>query len=210
MEDAIKSFIQAIKPLVKKIDVNRKDDLNLFAEVIESHLDEKGSCAINFICTHNSRRSQLGEFILRILTNYKGLNGITTFSGGTEATAFNHRMVSALNKHGFHFESTVGDQNPIYTYASEDHILQQKMFSKKYSHDFNPQDDFIAVMVCDHADENCPIILGASHRISLPYIDPKVADDTPEESEAYYEKVEEVGSEMWYLCEILEELMANG
>jgi arsenate reductase len=37
-------------------------------------------------------------------------------------------------------------------------------------------------MTCSEADKNCPIVLGALDRISLPYNDPKEADGTPEEA----------------------------
>jgi arsenate reductase (thioredoxin) len=52
-------------------------------------------------------------------------------------------------------------------------------FSKRYDDPSNPQEGFAALMVCDEADAGCPAVRGASLRLSLPFADPKVYDDTP-------------------------------
>ena len=53
------------------------------------------------ICTHNSRRSHLGQLWLAIGADFFELPQLETFSGGTEATAFNPRAVAALHRVGF-------------------------------------------------------------------------------------------------------------
>jgi len=84
--------------------------------------------------------------------------------------------------------------------------MQHVMFSKKYDDDYNPHSGFIAVMVCDHADEGCPVVQGAAHRISLHYVDPKRDDDTPMESDTYRETVELIGKETLYIMSKVKEL----
>lgn len=59
--------------------------------------------------------------------------------------------------------------------------------------------DFIAIMVCDDADTNCPFVPGAKHRFSLTYTDPKHADGKENELEVYVNKIWEIGSEMWFM-----------
>ena len=53
-------------------------------------------------------------------------------------------------------------------------------------------------MTCSHADENCPLVLGASGRIALTYDDPKEFDGTPMEVEKYAERVHQIGTEIFY------------
>ena len=201
MDQTIFNFIQDRYAELESIDIDRQDDLNVLAEIIGADLKSKDRSRITVICTHNSRRSQLAEFLLRIMAHHFNIEGIQTYSGGTEATAFNHRMVKALKEYGFSFTKSDDLENPRYQYQSEYSDFDQVMFSKVYNDAYNPSEEFIALMVCDHADQNCPIVSGASHRISLPYLDPKASDDTPDEKYAYAEKVKEIGREMLYLCE---------
>ena len=74
---------------------------------------------------------------------------------------------------------------------------------KKYSHEVNPKSDFAAVMVCTKADKECPFVQGASTRVAIPYIDPKLSDGTPEEAATYLAKSEEIGREMLYLFSLV-------
>ncbi len=201
MDESVKLFINEVKLEFDQINPNRKKELSFLAELIHEELKKMSCCKVMFICTHNSRRSQLAEFLLRIVAHDKGINGLETFSGGTEATSFNYRMVNALDSFSFNFDQTNDISNPKYSFLSNHKELNQVMFSKVYDDSSNPQSNYIAVMVCDHADQNCPIVSGASHRISLPYVDPKNSDDTPQEVDAYVNKIEEMGREMLYLCE---------
>ncbi|HAB89337.1 MAG TPA: hypothetical protein DCF84_02285 [Bacteroidetes bacterium] len=41
----------------------------------------------------------------------------------------------------------------------------------------NPSENFVAVMTCDHADENCSTIFGTERRIPIRYEDPKAFDN---------------------------------
>ncbi|WP_020569704.1 arsenate-mycothiol transferase ArsC [Neolewinella persica] len=152
---------------------------------------------LNFICTHNSRRSHLGMIWAAVAAAHYGLENVHTYSGGTEATAFNPRAVAALKRAGFRIVSPGGD-NPHYRVSFAEGELPLACFSKVYNHPDNPQQDFAAIMTCSDADENCPLISGASFRLPLTYEDPKVADDTPQEGERYDERVAQIGREMLY------------
>lgn len=174
--------------------------LRLTADLINQSIQKFGKAKIIFICTHNSRRSQLGEAWLVAAKQFFQLKNIRSYSGGTEATSFNIRMVVALRESSFHLHSSGPITNPKYKLlALRESRLPHLMFSKVYNDEFNPRENFIALMVCSDADENCPIVHGAEHRISLPYLDPKEFDDTPMEALAYSDKVKEIGREMIYL-----------
>jgi len=159
---------------------------------------KKGSPAhLNFICTHNSRRSHLGMIWAAVAAHHFGLENVTTYSGGTEATAFNPRAVAALERAGFRIENP-GGENPDYlVHYAEDHP-PLVCFSKRYDDPANAAGTFAAIMTCSDADDNCPLIPGAELRLALTYEDPKVADDTLAEAERYDERVAQIGREMLY------------
>lgn len=194
--------------LLKLIEINdyvipteRQKTLNELSAKLKEVLVSHKALHINFICTHNSRRSQLAELLLFSIAREKGINEIFTYSGGTEATAFNHRMINALSSHGIELYKMGPNENPLYmhTIGNETHYY----FSKKYDHEINPSTKFIPITVCSDADQNCPIIPNAEFRFHLGYIDPKHSDDTDKELETYKKKVVEVAAEMHYLIEKL-------
>jgi arsenate reductase len=194
---------QSISKLELEFDLipeSRKQELKAIALIIKDSLTLFGRADLTVICTHNSRRSQLGQLWLKVAALHYGVNNIFTFSGGTEATAFNIRMVNAL--HDFGFEIKVLDEtlNPKYhiKLADNDDTLDV-LYSKVYNESYNPQQNFIALLVCNSADKGCPIVAGAFKRISLPYLDPKDFDDTNLEKEKYLEKVNEIGREMLFI-----------
>lgn len=124
---------------------------------------------------------------------------IETFSGGTEATAFNIRAVRALKKLGF--EIGVEDANatnPKYQVSWKKEMKPYIAFSKKYDDVPNPTKKFGAIMVCTSADKGCPIVPGCTFRLALPFDDPKAFDDTELEAAKYEERVKEIGTEILY------------
>lgn len=200
MNESLQQFYKDILSAKDLIAAPRKKELELLADHIKASLAQFGFAKVISVCTHNSRRSQLMEILLRFVADQQGVKNIMTYSGGTESTAFNHRSVAALRHFGFQVPEREPGNNPKYLLAYGDGNYQEQLFfSKKYDDHYNPQQDFIAVMVCAEADADCPVVFGAFQRMPLPYIDPKVADDTPKESQSYQDKVQEIGREMAYL-----------
>lgn len=153
---------------------------------------------LNFICTHNSRRSHLAQLWAQAAAHYFNVPQVTCFSGGTEATAFNPRAVKAMQDAGFTITRIKEGENPVYEVRFAEGVAPVLSFSKKYDDPFNHQQDFAAVMTCSHADENCPIVIGASARIALTYDDPKNFDGTSLEEAKYEERVQEIGRELLF------------
>jgi len=196
----LEAFFVELKSSQHLIPEKRKPALKQLASHIRESITAFGEAKVTAVCTHNSRRSQLMEILLRFAAERQGLQNIHTYSGGTEGTAFNHRSVAALRHFGFQLPEREPGKNPVYVLAYGDsNYKDQLFFSKKYDDSYNPQQEFIAVMVCTEADADCPIVHGAFKRLSLPYVDPKVADDSPKESQSYREKVLEIGREMVYV-----------
>jgi arsenate reductase len=174
----------------------REEVLFQLVEYILYRLNTDVKVSLNFICTHNSRRSQLAQVWAQTAADYFGIPA-NCFSGGVEVTAFNERAVKALETSGFHV-SHEGSINPVYSIYSSPDAKPIRSFSKIYEDKNNPQQGFAAIMTCDNADENCPYIPGADLRLPLRYLDPKAFDDTPQEAEKYLERSLQIGSELFF------------
>ncbi|MBB4079771.1 arsenate reductase [Lewinella aquimaris] len=179
----------------ERIDPERKKLLRKLRRYVAEKSGD--TAALNFICTHNSRRSHLAQIWTAVAAAYYGLDHVETYSGGTEATAFNPRAVAALRRAGFVIDAPEGD-NPRYRVRFSDEAEPLECWSKTFDNPANPGKDFAAVMTCSHADENCPFIPGAELRLALTYDDPKEADGTPEEEARYDERVREIGGEVFW------------
>lgn len=151
---------------------------------------------LTFICTHNSRRSQLAQIWASTAAHLFSVAGVETYSGGTEATAFNPRAVAALRRAGFRIAVLGHGANPLYEVRSGHGIEPIRAFSKVYDESPNPPGEFAAVMTCSAADASCPVVTGADARFSIPYDDPKEHDDTDREAEAYDERCSQIAREM--------------
>ena len=160
--------------------------------------------SLNFICTHNSRRSQFAQAWALVAAKYFGF-GISSFSGGVEVTACNPRTVAAMRRAGLEFSVKDENANPHYLLQLSGGESSLELFSKLYDDAVNPKTEFAAVMTCSHADENCPFIPGALARIALNYEDPKAFDDSPKEAEAYDTRCRQIATEMFYVFKNLKD-----
>lgn len=213
---ALQNYIEGLGDESDRIPENRRLLLTKLAGYITSKLESGRPVALHFICTHNSRRSHISQIWAATAAACFGLEGIRTFSGGTEATAFNPRAVAAMKRAGFQINvHDAHGENPHYFVSFAENRPPLECFSKTYDHPVNPgpasrktghpEDEdqaFAAVMTCAEADENCPFIPGAEFRLALTYEDPKEADDTPQERERYDERVRQIGREMFYAIQL--------
>ncbi|SDW24324.1 arsenate reductase [Lutibacter oricola] len=186
---------------VKKLEISNKRKLALqpFVDYVQAKVSACKNINLNFICTHNSRRSHLSQVWAQTAAHYYDVKSVYCYSGGTEATAMFPMAAQALSAAGFQIVKLSETENPVYSikYAENEHPLIG--FSKTYDNDFNPKGEFAALMTCDHADENCPFIVGCEARIPVRYNDPKAFDNTPQQAEKYTERSNQIASEMLYV-----------
>jgi arsenate reductase (thioredoxin) len=194
---AVEGTIDKLVSEFNQITEERKSAISHLKTYIVQQKQQGKKISLNFVCTHNSRRSHISQIWAQTAAHYYGIENVETFSGGTEATAFNPRAVTAMKQAGFDITVIKDDKNPLYKVKFSSEAPALTVFSKRYDDDFNPRSDFAAIMTCSHADENCPFIPGAK-RIALTYNDPKEFDGTPEESAKYTERVNEIGREILY------------
>ena len=181
----------------------RKNILQPLVEFIQYKISKNEEIRLNFICTHNSRRSHLSQIWAQTMASFFGMKNVFCYSGGTEATAMFPKVAETLTNQGFEILKLSETENPVYAvkFAENEHAII--CFSKKYDDDFNPKSEFVAILTCDSADENCPIVYGAEARIPIKYKDPKSSDGTPEMNETYFNRSLEIATEMKFVFENL-------
>lgn len=189
--------IADLLPRLDDVPEDRREVLTAFVTEIRRRRSTGGPIRLHFICTHNSRRSQLGQVWAAVAAAVHGVPRVETHSGGTEETAFNPRAVAALVRAGFRIEALAQKKpaNPRYLVHFSDQAPPVLCFSKVFDAPENPADDFVAIMTCGEADQHCPAMIG-QRRIPLLYEDPKAADDTDLETRQYDERSDQIAVEL--------------
>ncbi|WP_339654147.1 protein-tyrosine-phosphatase [uncultured Maribacter sp.] len=177
----------------------RKEILQPLIDFIQLKATSSQEIRINFICTHNSRRSHLSQVWSQTMAHYFDIKNVFCYSGGTEATALFPMAAETLRNSGFQIKTISKNENPVYSikYADNEHPIIG--FSKKLDDDFNPKSEFAAIMTCDSANEACPFVPGAEKRIPITFEDPKAFDNTPQQAEKYKERSLQIATELFFV-----------
>ena len=199
MFSPIKSYCDNLILDFDIISNERKFLLDKIANYIKSKLNLNSPVNLVYICTHNSRRSHLGQVWAKVASNYFQIKNVNSFSGGTEATAFNINAINALKRIGFNVKALSSNKNCIYEVIFDSASNAIECFSKVYNDAANPQNEFAAIMTCSDAEENCPFIPGAELRIGTTYEDPKKFDNTNLQDVKYDERCKQIALETLYL-----------
>lgn len=200
--------LQERKPATM-ISAERLQRLNRYESEFEGIRRGEGNpVGLLFVCTHNSRRSQLSEFWARALVSWLGkADQIMVRSGGTEVTRVAPLTLETLRVAGFKtgepitdWEESGSDNSkvPVSWGEGQEASAWSKTFQGLYPADI----PFTAIMTCKEADEACPFVPGAAARVSLPYSDPKQYDGHPEGLAQYQLVSGMIVSELAYLLGI--------
>lgn len=176
---------------------NRKDVLQPLIEYIQNKVNANEEIRLNFICTHNSRRSHLSQIWAQTMAYHFKIKNVFCYSGGTETTAMFPKVSETLENQGFEIQKLSDEQNPVYAVKFDENKHPVICFSKVYFDDFNPKSHFGAIMTCNNADEGCPMVFGADARFPIKYDDPKVFDGTELMNEKYTERSLQIATEMY-------------
>ncbi|MEZ6134719.1 MAG: protein tyrosine phosphatase [Pirellulaceae bacterium] len=217
----IRDFASKIFKATEQLSTDRKKLLTEAATNMNTLLADYSVANLLFVCTHNSRRSQFAQAWAYVAADFYGLQEVSTHSCGTETTACNIRTVESLRRVGMQLTeveqsessppaSAAALANPHYeaTYrhgnaktANDGKSSNLVLFSKAFGHPSLPTENILAMMCCSDADEKCPVVPGAAHRIALHYVDPKQADDTPQQAETYDARSLQIASEMFFMIQ---------
>lgn len=199
-----KSIFPSLHAYIEGLDTttipeHRKAILQGLIDFISANVQAGRDCNLNFICTHNSRRSHLGQIWAQTMATYYNTNQVNCYSGGTEATGLYPQVAATLQSVGFTIHPISHGNNVVYAIKAGENLAPNIAFSKQYNHPFNPSSNFAAALTCSQADQDCPLILGATARIPLDYKDPKEFDNTELKAVKYLERCTQIATEMKYV-----------
>lgn len=177
----------------------RKEVLQPLIDFIQQKTTANSAIRINFICTHNSRRSHLSQVWAQTMATYFNIKNVNCYSGGTEATALFPMVAETLKNQGFQIQKLSETSNPVYAIKFSENEHPVIGFSKSYEDPFNPASEFAAVMTCSQADGGCPFIAGAEKRVPITFEDPKAFDNAPQQAEKYAERSIQIATELFYI-----------
>lgn len=192
-------YIQDRTQEFDQISEDRKTLLSGISDYVRKKIENGEQAQLVCICTHNSRRSHFAQIWSQVAALHFGYTQVKTYSGGTEATAFNPSAVNAVLQSGFVVDVKEEGKNPVYLVKFNEEDQGIECFSKVYDHETNPQSHFCAIMTCSDADENCPFIPGVEKRVSATYYDPKISDGTPDQEKVYGERCAQIAREMLFV-----------
>jgi arsenate reductase len=109
----IETFIKGLN--TASISQERKVILQPLIAFIQQKVTGKQEIRLNFICTHNSRRSHLSQIWAQTMAAYFNIKNVFSYSGGTESTAVYPMIIKTLENSGFTANPISLDQNPIYS-----------------------------------------------------------------------------------------------
>lgn len=186
---------------ISKITISdeRKEVVQPLIEYVQTKIDTQQPIRLNFICTHNSRRSHLSQIWAQTMAFHFSIKNVFCYSGGTEATAMFPKVGETLTNQGFKIQQLSIGNNPVYAVKYDEDESAIICFSKTFDDDFNPNSEFVAIMTCSSADAGCPFIAGAEKRLPIRYDDPKAFDGTNLMDAKYAERSLEIASEMYYI-----------
>lgn len=196
----LENLSKTIKNITRiSVSNKRKEVLNPLVDYIQSKVNQNQEVRLNFICTHNSRRSHLSQIWAQTMAFHFGIKNVFCYSGGTEATAMFPKVGETLTNQGFQIQQLSEAKNPVYAVKYDTDEVAIICFSKTFDDVFNPTLQFAAIMTCSSADEGCPFIAGAEKRLPIRYDDPKAFDGTNLMDAKYAERSIEIASEMFFV-----------
>jgi protein-tyrosine phosphatase/arsenate reductase len=199
MNTTLKSLCEKLTSEFDQISEERRMILHKLIEYIQQKTIKGEEIKLVYVCTHNSRRSHFGQVWGKVASEFYKIAKVETHSAGTEATAMHPNTVRALHTIGFVIHSDNQENNPFYSIEFDSSKQPLVGFSKTIDHSSLPAKNFVAIMTCSEAEQNCPFVPGAELRVSTTYEDPKIFDGTEEQDEKYIERSLQIARENLYI-----------
>jgi len=125
----------------------RKELLQILIDFIQEKVTNREAVNLNFICTHNSRRSHLSQIWAQVAAANYNIPNVFCYSGGTEATAMFPMVGETLKSQGIVIHKISESTNPIYAVQYNANAHPIICFSKTFDDTFNPTSGFAAIIL---------------------------------------------------------------
>ena len=163
----------------------RKKRLDNIASVINENLNKTRS--IVFLCTHNSRRSQICEVWGKVFAEiYR--KKININSAGAFKTVVHSQVYESIVKCGL----IVNNKKEIF-------FDKKKFKLNSKTTDSITMKNFIAVMTCSDTEKSCPHDSRSVRNIKMFFNDPRIYDETDKMSREYLKTTTYIAEELNYI-----------
>ncbi len=183
----------------KTIPEERRFRLEAIADFILQNKSYNRLSEVLFIGTNQSTRSQLAQVWAYAAAHYYGLEGAKFYSGGIQQDPISENTIEVLERAGFIVYRMKEGNRRYYQVKFSYKIDPVILYSKEIEDRNNPPTQFMAVIVCQNAAQNLPVIKGTFNRLELTYYDPSGYDGLEEEKEEYDKVCHQIALEMFYL-----------
>src|SRR5690606_9602221 len=92
-------------------------------DFIQQKVNNGQEINLNFICTHNSRRSHLAQVWAQAAAAHFNIPNVLCYSGGTEETALFPKVAETLTNQGFNILKITEADNPVYAIKFSENAL---------------------------------------------------------------------------------------
>jgi len=134
-------------------------------------MQEKEKIRVLFLCTANAARSQMAAGIVK----HDFGDRIETYSAGTNPKGVSRLAVMVLDEIGIDISAETSDHLDKYREMSFDYVI----------------------ILCDDANEKCPVFFGGVNRLHMSFPDPPHSNDpTPENLRRFREVRDSIRSHM--------------
>lgn len=174
---------------------NRTKLLGELRTYVADQLSRSGRVCLHFICTHNSRRSQLSQAWSHVWAHHFSLP-LHAYSSGMEVTEVHANVLKALETDGLQIRRLKTEEGIRYLLEEGKEYLP--LYSKRTKGVRTVCPSFAAIMTCSEADTDCPFVPGAAIRIPLWYNDPKEYDHDDKALEGYLVTSRLIAAELYH------------
>src|SRR5690554_6857268 len=119
-----KNLVETINNVTtfQNISEERKSTLQPLIDFVQQKVNSRQEINLNFICTHNSRRSHLSQVWAQVASVYYHIPNVHCYSGGTEETALFPKVAEILTNQGFSIFKIAEADNPVYAKIGRAHV----------------------------------------------------------------------------------------
>lgn len=190
MNKEIEAQLREWSQEIPELSEEHREAVAVISNYVTHKLDTGVPPAIQFICTHNSRRSQMAQAWSAALADHFEL-AIRSYSGGTEVSEVHPLTLEALYECGFDINKDEKSEKVKVSWRPNSAGIT--LFSKLFDSSGNVTKKFLAVMTCSKADDDCPVVPGAEERVPMTFEDPGKFDGSEEALDEYIETCLQIG-----------------
>ncbi len=199
-------YSKDLYPEYKEIPEERRFKLEAVAEYIREKVEIGETPEIMFIGSNQATRSLLAQVWARAAAHYYGVDDVELYSGGIHEGPITTNTITAIERAGFIVYKIKEGGQLFYQVKYSFNLKPIVIYPKKIDDRLNPPADFMAVIVCQSAAQNLPVVKGTRKRLELTFNDPYGYEGLEEENEEYDKACHQIALEMFYLFSKLKHL----